>query len=156
MKKPREPRRPIKPTKPIKPQPTYQKDIELNIPEGRNSLKDIIKSAGYNPDKLDIENVFIYYSYDDYSSYHSVFLHIGSEEVDTPNYKQRLDYYNQVVAHYKEQLVKYENDLAIYNEKLAQWKLDMIPYNEWKDEVEEKRKQKKIKELERELVRLRK
>lgn len=154
MKKPREPQPPYKPYKPTKPKPKCLRQIELNIPEGETSIRDIITAAGYDINSYDLNKISIYY-YSDYD-YHKVCLILGTNEVDTPNYQKLLDNYNFELDRYKKELIKYEKDLEIYNEKLIKWKLDMIPYNEWKDEVEKKRKQKKIKELERELFRLRK
>lgn len=132
-------KKPAKPVEPNPPNATIFVTNEIFVYNEETNVTNIIKEAeslGY-----DISNIKVRVEISDWgSSFRCLVFEFGQVEVPNPRFATGM--------------LKYEKSMTLYEEKLAKYNEQLPLYTEWLNSEENKARNKKIKELEKELAKL--
>lgn len=133
-------KKPTKPTKPSPPSETVLVTNEIRVYDREVNLKDVLLDAehkGYNTSDIKIEAEM-----DDWSSYGDCFqciiFQFGQTEVKNPRFETLM--------------CEYQKRLAIYEQKLEKYNEQLPLYQAWLKSEENKKRERRIKQLEKELA----
>jgi len=156
---PPEPRHPYPPTKPVAPQKEiegYDRLTVLNISNydafSYNNFLEQLKVEGKDPAKLHIyiECEVEHGYYDDVTAKASIIVQ-EAKMISNPSYTYMQTRYADDVKRYEKAKAKYDNDIIAYKEKLQAYKEALPAWQAYRNELTIKNLEKQLKKLKKEI-----
>lgn len=132
-------KKPTKPTKPSPPSETVLVTNEIRVYDREVNLKDVLLDAehkGYNTSDIKIE-----VEMENWGSFECMIFEFGQTEVKNPRFETLM--------------CEYQKRLAIYEQKLEKYNEQLPLYQAWLKSAKDKKREARIKQLEKELAAMR-